>query len=207
MCLRMTVFEIVFVAGFVLGSVVRVAYTRAYRRGTAAETRRTAADTALTGLAGVAMLLPFPAMATDWLDFASLTLPDAVGWVGVAVFAVAIWLLWRSHVDLGRNWAPVPELRDDHTLITTGVYRRVRHPMYTAHWVWAVGQALLIHNWVAGPALLVAFVPFTLVRLPAEERMMLDRFGEAYRAYAARTGRFIPPLRRPPTDGNTRTDS
>jgi protein-S-isoprenylcysteine O-methyltransferase Ste14 len=79
--------------------------------------------------------------------------------------------------------------------------------MYTAHWLWALAQALLIHNWVAGPALLVAFVPFTLVRVPAEERMMLARFGDAYRAYAARTGRFIPPPRRHPTDGNTRTDS
>jgi protein-S-isoprenylcysteine O-methyltransferase Ste14 len=207
MGLSMTVFEMAFGAGFALGSIVRVAYTRGYRCGTAVEARRSAADTALTGLAGVAMLLPFVDMTSDWLDFAGLSLPDTVGWVGVAVFAVALWLLWRSHVDLGRNWAPVPELRADHTLVTTGVYHRVRHPMYTAHWLWALAQALLIHNWVAGPALLVAFVPFTLVRVPAEEQMMLDRFGDAYRAYAARTGRLLPPLRRPPTHGNARTDA
>lgn len=203
----MTVFESAFVAGFALGSVVRVIYTRGYRRGSASLSRRTPADTALTGLAGIAMLLPFLAMATDWLDFARLSLPDAVGWAGVAVFAAAVWLLWRSHADLGRNWAPAPEVQADHSLVTTGVYRRVRHPMYTAHWLWAVAQALLIHNWAAGPATLVAFVPFTLVRVPAEERLMLARFGDAFRAYAARTGRFIPPLRRHPTHGDSRTES
>ena len=68
--------------------------------------------------------------------------------------------------------------------------------MYASGWLWAVSQALLLHNWIAGLAGLVAFVPLYFIRVPREERMMLDNFGDAYRAYAARTGRIVPRLGR-----------
>ena len=73
-----------------------------------------------------------------------------------------------------------------------GVYRFVRHPMYAAHLLWAVAQVLLIPNWITGPAMLVFFVPMYLVRVPREERMMLEHFGDAYRRYRARTGAVLP---------------
>ena len=66
--------------------------------------------------------------------------------------------------------------------------------MYAAHWLWALAQALLLHNWVAGPAMLAAFLPFYLERIPREEQMMLDQFGSEYEAYMTRTGQLIPPL-------------
>jgi protein-S-isoprenylcysteine O-methyltransferase Ste14 len=68
--------------------------------------------------------------------------------------------------------------------------------MYASHLLWSLGQALLLHNWLAGFAGLVGFLPLYLVRVPEEERMMLDHFGDDYRAYAARTGSILPRLRR-----------
>lgn len=86
------------------------------------------------------------------------------------------------------------QVREGHTLVTGGVYRYMRHPMYAAHWLWAIAQALLIENWLAGLALLVTFLPLCLIRIPREEEMMLENFGEEYRQYMNRTGRLIPRL-------------
>jgi protein-S-isoprenylcysteine O-methyltransferase Ste14 len=99
-------------------------------------------------------------------------------------------------VDLGQNWSPSLEIGEQQTLVTHGVYRRIRHPMYAAHWMWSIAQALLLHNWIAGPAGLVCFLPLYLMRVPREEQMMFDHFGAAYRAYITRTGRVIPRIRR-----------
>jgi protein-S-isoprenylcysteine O-methyltransferase Ste14 len=85
-------------------------------------------------------------------------------------------------------------MRQDHELVTTGIYTHIRHPMYAAHLLWAVAQPLLLHNWLAGPGALVFFVPFLLIRISREELTMLDAFGQEYRAYVNRTGRLIPPL-------------
>ena len=66
--------------------------------------------------------------------------------------------------------------------------------MYASEWLWGVAQALLLQNWVAGWAGLSLFTPLYVLRVPGEERMMLDRFGEEYRAYMDRTGRVVPRL-------------
>jgi protein-S-isoprenylcysteine O-methyltransferase Ste14 len=189
--------KIVFLVSFVIGSIVRRIYTRGYRRVRAAEERRTWWDSVLVLASSVGLiLLPFIYLCTDRLRFADYHLPAWMGWVGAPTFAAAVWLLWRSHVDLGKNWSPVVRVHEGHTLVTHGVYRRIRHPMYAAHWLWGLAQFLLLHNWIAGPALLVFFAPLYFLRVTREEQMMIDQFGEEYRAYMGRTGRLLPQLRR-----------
>ena len=137
-------------------------------------------------------LLPLIYLVTPWLAFADYRLPDWAGWGGAVGFAVAVWLLWRSHADLGRGWTMTPELREEHALVTDGVYRTMRHPMYSAHFLWALIQPLLLQNWLAGFGFLVSQALLYVYRVPREEQMMLDAFGEAYRSYMGRTGRIIP---------------
>jgi protein-S-isoprenylcysteine O-methyltransferase Ste14 len=84
------------------------------------------------------------------------------------------------------------EVRERHALVTHGVYARVRHPMYAAFWLWAVAQALLLPNWIAGPAGLVGFAVLFAGRVTREERLMVEAFGDEYRAYMARSWRLIP---------------
>ena len=84
------------------------------------------------------------------------------------------------------------EVRERHRLITQGVYRGVRHPMYSALALYSVGQALVITNWVAGPSNFVAFTVLLALRIGAEEGMMAQQFGNEYAAYTARTKRLIP---------------
>ena len=83
-------------------------------------------------------------------------------------------------------------MREQHRLITQGVYRRIRHPMYSALVLYSTAHALVIPNWVAGPSNLVAFTILFALRVRAEEKMMADEFGGEYAAYAARTKRLVP---------------
>ena len=112
--------------------------------------------------------------------------------IGAVVYGGALWLFRRSHKDLGKNWSITLEIRDQHRVVSNGVYALVRHPMYTAFWLMGVGQALLLPNWIAGFAGLVGFSVLFFLRVEKEERMMLQTFGEEYRLYMDRTKRIIP---------------
>jgi len=182
-----------FLIGLVVGSFIRGWYGKKYRQDKTAIFREEGlAVGLLASLWGLAVLVPLFYMFTNWLDFVNYDLPAWAGWVGVVTFASALWLLWRSHADLGRNWSVTMEIREGHTLVTNGVFRCIRHPMYAAHLVWGIAQALLIQNWIAGLGGLVILFPLYLLRIPREERMMLEQFGDEYRLYMNRTGRVIP---------------
>jgi protein-S-isoprenylcysteine O-methyltransferase Ste14 len=103
-----------------------------------------------------------------------------------------LWLFYRTHRDLGQNWSVSLDLRERHTLVTTGVYGVVRHPMYSGFWLMAVAQLLLLPNWIAGPAGLIGFGILFFGRLRREEEMMITAFGDEYRTYMRRTSRVIP---------------
>jgi protein-S-isoprenylcysteine O-methyltransferase Ste14 len=171
---------------------IRLPHERRRRRTRIAVGRVTTSERSLVGLVFVGLFfVPAAYALTAWPDGANYRLsPEARERAGVA----AVWLFWRSHADLGRNWSPSLQLREEHGLVTEGVYRHVRHPMYASEWLWGVAQALLLQNWVAGWAGLVLFTPLYVLRVPREERMMLDRFGEEYRSYMDRTGRVVPRL-------------
>ena len=94
--------------------------------------------------------------------------------------------------EFGPYWSITLELREEHRLVTEGIYRRVRHPMYSALVLYGVGHALVIPNWIAGPSNVVAFAILFSLRVHAEEQMMSEAFGDEYAAYAARTKRLVP---------------
>lgn len=189
-----SVFKIVYFVEFLLIAAVRKAHTVQYRTLKTVLDRKTLLDMVLLGLAGIGMLIPLIYVFSSALDFADYSLPNWVGWVGAVLFGLAIWLLWRSHADLGRNWTITLGIRNEHTLVTEGVYRYIRHPMYAAHLLWAIAQVLMLHNWIAGYSFLVITIPVYLLRVDDEEQMMLEQFGEGYREYMQRTGRIIPHL-------------
>lgn len=139
--------------------------------------------TLVLALAWVASLFP---------SFASYPLRPVPLALGSVCLAAGLWLLHRSHADLGVSWSNTLELREGHRLVTEGVYRRVRHPMYTALLLYSLGQALVLPNWLAGPSSLLAFALLVALRLGREERMLAEAFGREYEAYAARTQRLIP---------------
>jgi len=116
----------------------------------------------------------------------------AIAWLGPVAQCAALWLFRRSHVDLGRNWSISLEVRDHHALVKNGVYRLIRHPMYSSFFLLGVAQVLLLPNWFAGGSGLVGAGILYAFRVRREEQMMLESFGEEYRAYMTDTKRLIP---------------
>ena len=127
-------------------------------------------------------------------SFADYTLRLGSLVVGIACYIVGLALFHRSHADLGTNWSVTLQVRENHLLITRGVYRRVRHPMYAALFLYSFGQALVVPNWIAGPSYLIVLVILFAYRVGVEEAMMLEEFGEDYATYKMRTNKFIPGL-------------
>jgi protein-S-isoprenylcysteine O-methyltransferase Ste14 len=137
-------------------------------------------------------IIPVTYVLTNEPRIASYDFHTALGWLGTLVFALSLLLFYRCHRDLGRSWSVTLEIRETHRLVTTGVYRYVRHPMYAAFFLWALAQALLLANWIAGPAGIIGFGTLFAFRVRREERMMEQNFGDAYRAYEKQTRRIVP---------------
>jgi protein-S-isoprenylcysteine O-methyltransferase Ste14 len=196
------VFTTIYFAGIVAEMVIRLPHERRRKRTSMAVDHVDRQERALLGLLFLGMFfLPVAYAAAPSLmkevDYRwSERARRRAGMLGAALLAAAVWLFWRSHADLGRNWSPTLQLREEHQLVTGGVYRWVRHPMYASQWLWIIAQPLLLQNWVAGPAGSLLFLPLYILRVPREEQMLLDQFGDAYRAYMAQTGGVIPRLRR-----------
>ena len=159
----------------------------------------------LDGVSGVEMVLmaawaalaavaPFIFFLTDWLAFANypFEVPGVVAVAGVGLFVAATWLLHVSHRDLGEYWTPRSSPVDGGTLITSGIYAKLRHPMYAAHILWALAQAMILPNYFAGIGGLLPLALLLWIRVRREERELLAAFGTDYCDYAARTGGFFP---------------
>ena len=182
-------------AGFVaIRARHRGGYVAAERSGRALRRERL-----LTSGVTLGTFLPFLAYMLGLLDGLALSAPSWVQGVGVAVGVGGLVLLARTHAALGRNFSPVLDLRSEHTLIEAGPYRFVRHPMYTSGFLLFGGLGLVALNPALGGPPLLALGLLVLLRLPDEEAMMAERFGDAWRAYAGRTGRLLPRLL-PPSD-------
>ncbi|MEM6653253.1 MAG: protein-S-isoprenylcysteine O-methyltransferase, partial [Pseudomonadota bacterium] len=112
--------------------------------------------------------------------------------IGVSLMFPGLWLFWRSHADLGQNWSVTTEIREDHHLVTNGIYKRIRHPMYSAIWLIFVSYPFLLQNWIIGPAAAIVFAFMYFTRVPVEESMMRKQFGDEYDNYVSQTGRLWP---------------
>lgn len=116
----------------------------------------------------------------------------AIVLAGAAIFALSLYLFRKTHKALGKMWSHSLDLREGHKLVTKGIYEKVRHPMYTAFWLWALAQPFLLANWIAGFSGILGFGALYFLRVGLEERMMEQEFGDEYRAYMARTKRLVP---------------
>jgi len=186
-------FDVVFLAMFALCFVIRAPIEVRNKRLRAVESRVGVFEKfclllVFTGSTTLPMLYLF----TPWFDFADYAVDPGAGGTGTALAVLGLFLFWKSHRDLGRQFSPTLELKEAHHLVAEGVYARIRHPMYTALFLIAGAQLLLIGNAVVGPAFLLAFGILYASRIEHEEDMMLDHFGQAYADYKARTNRLLP---------------
>lgn len=145
---------------------------------------------AISSIALIAFLVLY-AINPPWLDVLSVPFPGWLRWLGIALGAVSFILYIWAQATLGKAWSPHLQTRAQHLLITTGPYARIRHPMYLALIGYMTGIALVTANWFFLALLVVSIVVLAL-RIPKEEQMMVEQFGEAYEIYMQRTGSLFP---------------
>jgi protein-S-isoprenylcysteine O-methyltransferase Ste14 len=126
-----------------------------------------------------------------WVQALDFPLPAWLRWVGFILGLAGLALLAWTEAVLGRHWSAQLQLRQEHHLVTSGPYARVRHPLYASMVVFGVGFALLTANWIFA-ALAALIIIGLFARMPREEQMMLEQFGDEYRAYMHKTGRLFP---------------
>lgn len=126
-----------------------------------------------------------------WMAWAKVGLPDWIRWLGVAaglLIAAGIYWLFSS---IGSGITATSATRREHRLVTSGPYRWVRHPLYTLGSALFVAFGMIADNWFIALLGLLAFV-IVAIRTPREEANLIAKFGDEYRDYMKRTGRFLP---------------
>ena len=188
--MNVTIFAIIYVICAAAALYIRVIFMMMI--GDRKAYKSTLMDKVLVFMIVASMVAPLAYILTPHLDFANYVIPEGVAWFGALVIVASLLLLWRSHADLGINFALTPGVHGEQSLVRKGVYSRVRHPMYTSLWLWAISMPLLLHNLIAGAIFLVVFGSFYIARVPIEEAHMIERFGEEYEDYMEGTGRLLP---------------
>ena len=150
-------------------------------------------DTVILYLMGVTWSLSIVVygLAPQWIEWAKLDLVHTLRWTGVAFGLGSISLLAWSDYHLGANFSPTLRVRDKHTLVQTGPYRWIRHPIYTSGVIFMIAMLLISSNWFVGLCWSGVIVLYAQ-RIPHEESMLLDKFGDEYRQYMNTTGKILP---------------
>jgi Putative protein-S-isoprenylcysteine methyltransferase len=175
--------------------LVRGHFSRRLGREPVATGRAQVRDRTYYRLMVAVYILPFAYALTSWLDFAHVSLPSALRWMGAPLAFGGVAMVWWTHRTLGRHWSGILELRENHRLISSGPYRYIRHPMYAGFFMMPVGIALVTANLLVALLQIGVTIAMYLARVADEEAMMIDRFGDEYRTYVRQTGRLLPRLR------------
>ncbi len=131
------------------------------------------------------------AINPTWMKLLSVPLPAWLRWIGFALGLASLGFWSWTQIALGKEWSPQLQLRKEHHLVTTGPYARIRHPLYTAMIGYGISLALVTAN-LFFIVFAITMIAGVFTRLPKEEQMMIKEFGEQYKAYMQRTGRFFP---------------
>ncbi len=125
------------------------------------------------------------------MEWSTLSVVTLLRWIAVGFAVLSVPMLYWVLRNLGRNLTDTVVLRKNHTLVTTGPYRWIRHPFYTVVFGSLFFLSLLAANWFIGLMTILMFI-IIVIRTDKEEEMLIKRFGDDYRRYMQRAGRFLP---------------
>ena len=128
-----------------------------------------------------------------WMAWSKLGLPEGVRWLGVVLGVLCTAGIYWLFSSIGSGITPTSATRKEHKLVTSGPYRWVRHPLYTVGTSLFIALGLIADNWFIILLGVLAFIAMAS-RAPKEEANLIEKFGDEYREYMKRTGRYFPKL-------------
>ncbi len=126
-----------------------------------------------------------------WMAWSKIALPEWVRWLGVGVGILCVLGVYWLFSSIGSGITPTSATRKEHQLVTSGPYRWVRHPLYTFGSSLFIAFGLMADNWFIALLGILAFIAMAS-RTPKEESNLIEKFGDEYRDYMKRTGRYFP---------------
>jgi protein-S-isoprenylcysteine O-methyltransferase Ste14 len=126
-----------------------------------------------------------------WMAWSRMGLPEWVRWLGIGIGALCTLGIYWLFSSIGTGITLTSATRTKHVLVTHGPYRWIRHPLYTFGSAMFVSLGMIADNWFIGILGLLAFIPVA-IRTPKEEANLIEKFGDDYREYMKRTGRYFP---------------
>jgi protein-S-isoprenylcysteine O-methyltransferase Ste14 len=185
--------KLIWVAGIVSWFVIRYPFQLRAKRNRVIRSLFGRRETSILGFASICLYaIPAAYALTGFPKSLDRPFVPALVWLGLLALCAGLWLFLRSHAELGLNWSISLEVREQHALVQTGVYRFIRHPMYSSFFLMALAQILLLPNWFAGTAGLVGVGVLYAFRVHQEERVMRETFDGDYIRYMTKTKRLIP---------------
>ena len=128
-----------------------------------------------------------------WMAWSRIGLPEWMRWLGVVIGVLCVFGIYWLFSSIGSGITPTSGTRKEHTLSTSGPYRWVRHPLYTIGSSMFVAFGMMADNWFIAALGVLTFI-LMAIRTPKEEANLVEKFGDEYREYMKRTGRFLPKL-------------
>jgi protein-S-isoprenylcysteine O-methyltransferase Ste14 len=129
-----------------------------------------------------------------WMAWSKIGLPEWTRWLGVGVGILCVVLVYWLFSSIGSGITPTSATRKQHTLVTSGPYRWVRHPLYTVGASMFIAFGMMADNWFIALLGILTFIAMA-IRTPKEEANLIEKFGDEYRDYMKTTGRFLPRLK------------
>jgi len=126
-----------------------------------------------------------------WMAWAKVGLPEWVRWLGVGLGVLCVLGVYWLFSSIGSGITPTSATRNQHQLVTSGPYRWVRHPLYTVGSSLFISFGMMADNWFIAALGILTFI-LMASRTPKEEANLIDKFGNDYREYMKRTGRYFP---------------
>lgn len=189
------VFKTLFAVLWIIYIVIRIPYDKKYKGNQIIRKINTTGEKALLMFLSFGLvLLPLVWVFTPFLNNYKLLLPIWVRILGVLLTILSLVYFAWIHKTLGDNWSPTLEIKKEQKLITSGPYKAIRHPMYAQIWIWSIAQILIVSNTVAGFAGIIFWTILYFIRVPIEEKMLIEYFGLEYFEYMKRTGRVLPKI-------------
>jgi protein-S-isoprenylcysteine O-methyltransferase Ste14 len=128
-----------------------------------------------------------------WMAWSKIGLPEWARWLGVLLGILCVAGIYWLFSSIGNSITPTSATRQQHTLVTRGPYRWVRHPLYTVGSTLFIAFGLMADSWFIGLLGILAFIAMA-IRTPKEEANLIEKFGDEYREYRKRTGAFLPKI-------------
>lgn len=127
----------------------------------------------------------------NWMNWSKIGLPESIRWLGVGIGVLCTFGIYWLFSSIGSGITPTSATRKEHKLITRGIYRWIRHPLYTIGSSFIISFGMMADNWFIAAFGILAFI-LMASRTPKEEANLIEKFGDEYREYMKRTGRYLP---------------